>query len=168
MASFVLLAIDLPNANKVEGDPISCKADDNTVTTPSGAWHWSKNEDINRWLAEGHDAADFPNMFYVLDVPGLDLKEAKRCLQAHKRPATIVDPEFEHQDEPDRMVRLGPRRWNFDIENKFSAQEKADIRGNRRLTLGNSRIDLNAVITDRNGMDDWLTDTPVDPKPPER
>ena len=167
MASFLLLAKVIPNASKVEGDPISVKADDDTVTTASGTWHWSAEEDINRWLAEGHAAGDFPDLFYVLDIPGLDIAEAKRCLQSHKRPAIVGDLEFDAQDIPDRMVKLGPSRWNFDIESKFPPQAKADIRANRRANLGNVRATLNAVITDRSTIsDDWLTDTPVDPQPP--
>ena len=51
MASFLLLAKAITNEGRFEGDPISIKDDANTVTTPSGTWHWSAEEDINRWVA---------------------------------------------------------------------------------------------------------------------
>ena len=52
MASFLLLAKELTNAGRFEGDPVSIKDDGDTVTTASGTWHWSAEEDIRRWIAE--------------------------------------------------------------------------------------------------------------------
>jgi len=150
MASLLVLAMDIPNADKVEGDVISVKDDANTVTTPSGTWHWSKNEDITRWIAEGNPSSLFPGLFYIIDVPGLPLFVAQKLCELHTRPAVAgVDPEADDPDTNNSVVILGPCRWRINIQPGMTGLERAALRNDRRLTVARSRI--NDIALDRMG-----------------
>jgi len=168
MASILFLAKDLPNAGRVEGDPVSVKGDRETVTTPSGTWHWSAEEDITRWVAEGSRRADFPDLFYVVNIPGLSKRKAKRIMQPRRRRASILDPEFQATDREDRMVEVERHRWNINLS-RMTATRRDKLRGNRRVTLPNDIAVLNDYVRDRTtrveDKDVWITDTPKDPTP---
>ena len=166
MARFLLLAKDLTNAGKFEGDPVSIKDDNDTVTTPSGTWYWSAEEDTRRWVAEGNDENDFPNLFYAIDIVGMSKPVAERLNQDWVRAAVDGDPEFENPDEADRFVFLGPNRWQFGVADKLPGQLKTRLRRDRFLDVPFDIDEINSYVTDRSGLDVWITDTPIDPQPP--
>ena len=99
---FLLLAKELTNAGRFEGDPVSIKDDADTVTTASGTWHWSAEEDIRRWIAEGNPEKQFPDLFYAVDIVGMTRATASRITDEWKRAATVLDIEFAASDEADR------------------------------------------------------------------
>ncbi len=163
VASFLFLAKELTQSGRFIGDPVSVKGDDDTVTTASGTWHWSAEEDINRWVAEGILKGDFPDLFYVIDIPGMTKEIGERLLQLWKRPAHMADPEFNNPDESDRFVILGPHRWQFGVADKLPGPMKSKLSRDRRLEVPFDIPTINSYVTDRAGLDVWITDNPIDP-----
>jgi len=163
MARFLLLAKNISNAGRIEGDPVSIKDDADTVTTPSGTWYWSSEEDIRRWVAEGNVKANFPDLFFTVDIAGMDKATAERLTQPWVRPATILDPEWNAPDAADRYVYVGPHRWQFGVADKLPGALKARLRRDRYLDVPFDIDTINNYVTDRTGLDVWITDTPIDP-----
>jgi len=154
MATFLVLAKDLPNAGRVEGDPVSVKPD---------GFQWSIEEDIRRWTAAGNDAADFPNGVYVIDCTGLPLDRGRRAKQHRIRSAHIADPSFLAPDPADRVVEIERHRWTFDPDN-LAPPFRNLLRSQRFLVI--SRGFINGWVRDRSGRDVLDTNTPVDiPEP---
>ncbi len=163
MASFLLLAKELTNAGRFEGDPVSIKDDGDTVTTASGTWYWSAEEDIRRWVAEGNTENQFPDLFYTIDIVGMTRATALRITEQWKRAATVVDPELAAPDEADRFIMLGPHRWQFGVADKLPGRLRAKLRKDRFLDMPFDIPTINSYVTDRTGLDVWITDTPIDP-----
>jgi len=163
MASFLLLAKTLSNAGRFEGDPVSVKDDADTVTTPSGTWHWSAEEDIRRWVAEGNSESSFPDLFYVIDIVGMTQDTGLRLKQKWMRPAIPGDPEYGVGDPEDQFVLLGPHRWQFGVADKLPGNLRAKLRKDRFLDVTLNVPAINSYVTDRTGLDVWITDTPIDP-----
>lgn len=154
MASFLFLAKELSNAGRFEGDPVSIKND---------SWQWSAEEDIDRWVAEGNAKGDFPDLFYVIDIVGMPLDTALRMTQQWVRAAVPGDPEYDAPDEEDRYVLLGPHRWQLGVADKLPGNLKGKLRKDRKLNIPYDIPTINNYVTDRAGLDVWITDTPIDP-----
>lgn len=50
---------------------------------------------------------------WSVEISGKTEAETNSLLEVFTRPAVPGEPEYEAQDEPDRIVFLGPRRWYF-------------------------------------------------------
>ncbi len=154
MARFLLLAKDLPSAGRFEGDPVSIKDD---------LWQWSAAEDVRQWVAEGNAEKDYPDVFYTIDIFGMPVVTAKRITYEWKRAATVLDIELAAPDEADRYVFLGPHRWQFGVADKLPGNLRAKLRKDRFLDIPFDIPAINSYVTDRAGLDVWITDTPIDP-----
>lgn len=159
MAKIVTLAKSTGAAGtKAEGDPVAVYDDTETL---------GRKEDIRVWIAQGNSEASFPDQFYCIDIPGMPKATAARLLQKWWRPAVPGDPEFEAPDEPDRIVILGPYRWQFGVADKLPGQLKTRIRRDKFLLLEPYDAALitaiNGYVTDRSNLDVLITDTPIDP-----
>lgn len=152
MAKIVTLAkpVGAPG-KKSEGDPVAVFADGE----PCGI-----KADIREWLAAGNIGMEFPDTFYVIDIPGMPKEIAQRALGPWKRPAAPGDTEYDAPDEPDRYVTLGPNRWNFDVRNKLPGLKKSQLRRDRFIVLepydDELIAELNNYMVDRSGSDLWI------------
>lgn len=95
---------------------------------------WGANEDKRAWIAAGKPAADWPGSFFTLRITGLTVARARRFIEAHHRPATVVDQEFTAPDESDRKVLVRRKRWRLNIselpqqlKNKLQADGYASV-----------------------------------------
>jgi len=145
MARFLLLARSTGRSARVKGDPVAV-FDDSHI--------FGEREDKSIWLANGNAETAWPGIFFVLDVLGITLEEAKRMIQVHKRAATAGDDEFDAPDAADRFVILGRHRWNFDIGGKLTVKERRDITNKGILRLTKKK--LNSYTVDRSGLGDSL------------
>ena len=159
MAQIVTLAKSVGAAGaKAEGDPIAVYPDGFTA---------GSNEDIRVWVAQGNDEADFPDTFYMIDVPGMSHETGLRLLGPWVRAAVPGDPEYEAPDEADRYVRLGRFRWQLGVADKLPGPIKTALRKDRFFVIepyDQTAIDaINSYVIDRAELDVLITDTPIDP-----
>ena len=159
MAEILVLAKSIgADGSRTEGDPVAAKDD--------GA-NWGGHEDIRVWIAQGNAEADFPDMFYMILIPGMPLVSAERLMSAWTRPAVLGEPEFDNPDEADRYVTLGKYRWQLGVADKLPGRLKSRLRRDKIITIdpyGQTTIDaINSYVTDRSGLDVLITDTPIDP-----
>jgi len=164
MAKLVTLAKGTGAAGtKAEGDPVATYDDSRTL---------GRKEDIRVWVAQGNDPRDFPDQFYVIDVPGMPIASAERIIQQWRRPSVDGDPNWDAPDQPDRFEWLGPYRWQFGVADKLPAQIKNRLRRDRFIVLepyDQTLIDtINNYVIDRTGLDVLITPTPIDPQAPAR
>lgn len=159
MAKLTLLAKGTGKpGTKTEGDPVAAYPDEFTV---------GQKEDIRVWILQGNAENDFPDQFYMIDIPGMPIETAQRILGPHVRPATVLDPEWSDEDPAHRYIRLGPYRWQFGVADKLPGNIKARLRREKILVISpydQATIDvINSYVIDRNGLDVLITDTPIDP-----
>ena len=154
MISFLVLAKDLPTAGHFEGDVIDLRDQNQVANKP-----WSAEENINRWVSEGNNSADFPDLFYVVEIDGLPLQAARRARKARERAAIITDSVFTAPDIEDRKVKIAERRWSFDPDN-LNPAERGRLRDDRFLALPRGRV--NAIFRDRSGRDTIDNSNPND------
>lgn len=77
------------------GDVISVLPDDHVFGT---------HEDLSVWIAAGHDAASYPAIFYIVDLPDLSVADAQKYLE--------VSDTVDANGNP---VLLKFRKWGFNI-----------------------------------------------------
>lgn len=92
------------------GDVIDVQADDHV---------FGDHEDLDVWIAAGNDAADYPAIFYIVDLPDLAVADAQKYLEF-----------IEGTDETGSPTVLKFRKWGFDIG---SAERRSAVDGRPTL-----------------------------------
>jgi len=152
MAQFLMLAKDIAHAGRLSGDPVTV-VDDNHI--------FSKNEDKRVWLAEGNAAADWEGLFEVIVITGMPVEVGRRLYEDHIRAATIGDPEWNNIDEADRIVTLGQHRWQLGKQDRLPPALANKLGRDGYLDITYDIPTLNNYIVDRQGVDVFITDTPI-------
>lgn len=150
-ARFLLLGKDLGNGRGI-GDPVSIVADSHV---------FSINEDIREWTAAGNEASAFPDLFLVIDIPGMPVVVARRMMEQWKRPTVPGDPGHGAGDPEDQCVLLHRHRWRFGVADLLPVQIRLAIQRDRYVSLVYDIPALNTYIQDRAGTDIFDTPTPV-------
>lgn len=156
MARLLLLATSTGKTGRVEGDPVFV-GDDSHV--------FGEREDKRVWIANGNAEGDWPGIFYVIDIPGMPVEVARRIYDTWKRPATILDPEFEAPDEADRYVVLGRHRWQLGVADKIPGAARSKLRRDGFIEFPYVVDVINSYMRDRSELDTFVPGAggPIDP-----
>ncbi len=155
MARILLIAKSIGRKGRTEGDP-SVVVENSHI--------FGERADKSRWIASGNDPRDFPGIHYVVDIPDMPLAIAERIMQVWKRPATIVDLEWEG-DVDDRYVWIGRHRWQLGVADRLPGPIKAALRRDGIIELPYDEAAINSYMIDRNSLDTFIPGPggPIDP-----
>jgi hypothetical protein len=159
MARLLMLAIDIAQNGRQEGDPVGVFEDSHV---------FGEREDKRVWLANGNPAGAWPGTFYVIDVTGMPVAVARRIYDKWKRAAVPGEPEFDAQDQEDRFVILGRHRWQLGVADKLPGGARQALRRDGFLVFGYDIPTINGYMTDRSALDTFVPGVggPIDPAPP--
>jgi len=152
MAQFLMLAKDIAHAGRLSGDP---------VTVVDDAHVFSENEDKRVWLANGNAEGDWEGLFEVIVITGMPVSIARRLYEDHIRAANLGDPEWNSIDEADRIVTLGPHRWQLGKQDRLPPPLANKLGRDGFVEVPYDIPTLNNYIVDRQGLDVFITDTPI-------
>jgi len=159
MARFLLLAKDIAQNGRQEGDPVGVHDDTHT---------YGEREDKRVWLENGNDAKDWLGTFYVIDIPLMPREVGERIYDKWKRPAVEGEDEFEAPDPPDRFVILGRHRWQLGVADKLPGNLRQQLRRDGAIVISYDVPLINDFMIDRSQLDTFIPDSggPKDPQPP--
>lgn len=161
MARFLIFQKAAARAGKDIGDAVSVYPDSKVFAQFEDKRVWQAAEDA------GSAVGPWPANFYVIDIPGMPYESAKRLMQPYQRAALPGDIEFLAPDIEDRYVRLGPRRWQFGVNDRLPGPVRAALRRDEYMVIEpydeSTIATINNYIIDRTGLDVFITDTPIDP-----
>jgi len=150
MAQILMLASDILNAGRLDGDPVSVVDD---------AHIFSAEEDKRRWLAEGGSDIEWDALvpqFQLIIITGMPLNIAQRITQTYIRGAEPGDPEYNAPDESDRIVQLGPHRWRLGKQDRLPPNIANQLNKNGFIEVPYDVGTLNNYIVDRQVIPDGL------------
>lgn len=162
MAQFLMLASDIGPAGRTDGDPVSVVDDDHI---------WSENEDKRVWLANGHTSQSWPGLFEIISIPTMPLNIAQRINNQFIRGAIPGESAYLAPDLPDRIVVLGPHRWQLGKQSRLPPPLANQLNQNGFIeipydipTINNYMIDRQTIPSGPNQgqeMDDFISNDPV-------
>ncbi len=97
------------------------------VTVQSDGWTWGREESLDQWIAEGSSARDFPDLFSIVRVPGVD-------------PASLADLIAADETDPgtDQARQVARRLWGLDLA--AMTVEETDAFDNQKVDLSAQRL----------------------------